>query len=186
MPSPYKTKVCEWCGTSWKTRKGKARTCSPKCRARLRETEKPSSGKPKREYPEATVDKVLSLYESGMTVAEVQAAVPGVKVQLVLQRFGAEMRPAIARSPKRGPDNPSWKGENASYTAFHLRVEKARGKPSKCEHCGTEKAGRYEWANLTGNYHDINDYVRMCVACHRRYDAVRRKITGRRTSPERR
>jgi hypothetical protein len=42
-----------------------------------------------------------------------------------------------------------------------------------------------EWANLTGNYADIDDYERMCVLCHRNFDAARRRATGRRTSPVR-
>jgi hypothetical protein len=36
-------------------------------------------------------------------------------------------------------------------------------------------ATRYEWANLTGSYGDPGDYERMCVTCHRRFDAARRK-----------
>ena len=28
-------------------------------------------------------------------------------------------------------------------------------------------------------------YARMCVPCHRRYDAARRRLTGERTSPRR-
>ena len=45
--------------------------------------------------------------------------------------------------------------------------------------------GRMEWANLTGEYQDVTDYARMCVSCHRKFDAARRALTGRRTSPRR-
>ena len=35
-------------------------------------------------------------------------------------------------------------------------------------------------------YADVDDYARMCVSCHRHFDAARRRLTGRRTSPKRR
>lgn len=41
-----------------------------------------------------------------------------------------------------------------------------RGTPSECEDCGTTEAKRFEWANLTGNYQDVNDYRRLCTSCH--------------------
>lgn len=40
---------------------------------------------------------------------------------------------------------------------------------------------QFHWANLTGDYADVNDYARMCVPCHRRFDAERRKVTGQNT-----
>ena len=143
------------------------------------------SGRKPREYPPEVVDEVCGLYLSGMTVAEVQAATPsGYKVQRILERYLPERRRAIKRD-QRGPLNPSWRGDEAGYQALHLRVESARGKPSECSQCGATE-GRFEWANLTGNYQDINDFVRLCVPCHRQMDANRRAITGRRTSPARR
>lgn len=68
----------------------------------------------------------------------------------------------------------------------HVLTQVARGKPARCDRCGITSAGRYEWANLTGKYTDIYDYQRMCVSCHRQYDAARRRATGMRTSPARR
>ena len=124
MPSPLQTKSCAHCGNKWSTRSKAARTCSPKCRAQLRNQER--------------------------------------------------------------DNNSSWKGDSASYAALHLRVQVARGKPARCDRCGTTAAGRYEWANLTGQYTDIYDYQRMCVSCHQQYGAARRRATGMRTSPARR
>ena len=50
-----------------------------------------------------------------------------------------------------------------------------------CEHCGKKpgtimRNGRpgsgTEFANISGEYkRDINDYVELCIACHKRYDA---------------
>lgn len=70
----------------------------------------------------------------------------------------------------RKENSGSWKGDKASYSAFHYRVEAERGKPSKCEECGTKTAKKFEWANLTGKYEDVNDYKRLCNSCHRKLD----------------
>ena len=75
----------------------------------------------------------------------------------------------------QGKNHYKWKGMNASYTSLHKRVYKERGNPSYCEVCKTTKAKRFEWANLTGKYHDTNDYKRMCCKCHNKYDGERRK-----------
>ena len=76
---------------------------------------------------------------------------------------------------KMGALGVSWKGTKAGYTAKHLRVVKARGRPVGCERCGYSDAdARYEWANLSGEYDDVGDFARMCVQCHRIYDAMRR------------
>lgn len=80
-----------------------------------------------------------------------------------------------------GENNSSWKGDKATYAAFHYRVEKQRGKPHYCSVCGTMDKKRYEWANLTGKYEDILDYARMCIPCHRQYDSKRRELTNKTT-----
>lgn len=120
-----------------------------------------------------------------MTVREVQDALPrGFKAQNIIRRYGIPTR-STAKRDQRGEKNHMWRGESANYQALHLRVESVRGKPNRCARCWTT-VGRFEWANRTGNYNDIKDYVRLCVPCHRRFDAARRRETGRRTSPTRR
>lgn len=72
-----------------------------------------------------------------------------------------------------GDKGAAWKGVEASYFAKHIRVSKARGRPMRCEECGTtDPSLRYEWASLTHQYDDVNDYRRMCVPCHRRFDST--------------
>lgn len=71
-----------------------------------------------------------------------------------------------------GPANHMWRGDDAKYAALHLRVAAKRGTPDRCEHCGSTTAKRYEWANLTGRYEDVSDYVRLCVSCHRCMDGT--------------
>lgn len=61
----------------------------------------------------------------------------------------------------------------AGYRAIHLWVEIWKGKPSKCESCGTESAKRFEWANIDHKYRRVlDDYIRMCTKCHRKYDRI--------------
>lgn len=142
------------------------------------------SGKKPRDYPAEIVEMILGYYRQGMTVREIAVIAPkGYKVQRILERYLPNRRPAIKRD-QTGEKNSSWKGDAASYQAFHLRVEAARGKPSECSLCDAT-TGCFEWANLTGEYQNINDYARMCIVCHRKYDSERRKRTGKRTSPER-
>jgi hypothetical protein len=75
----------------------------------------------------------------------------------------------------RGENNKQWKGDEAGIISLHRRIYWRRGQPKKCEVCGIDKENkRYEWANLTGKYHDISDYKRMCVPCHKIYDRVKK------------
>jgi hypothetical protein len=57
------------------------------------------------------------------------------------------------------------------YSACHAQVRRIRGKATRCEVCGESKPERkYQWANLTGNYSDPNDYKQMCPSCHKKND----------------
>jgi hypothetical protein len=142
---------------------------------------------PRAVYAPELVEAVRRLYLGGHTMAET-AALAGTTVkvlQRLMPRHGITRRPAVKRD-QAGPANSSWRGDQATYTALHLRVAEARGKPSACEQCGTSGPGQpYEWANLTGRYEDVNDYARMCAACHRAVDGARRAITGEPTTPAR-
>lgn len=139
-------------------------------------------------YPATLVARVEGLYEAGQTQAEIGTQIG--QSQKVVWRLMANhciQARIAAKRDQSGSANSMWAGNEAGYQALHLRVETARGKPARCNRCGAgNPALRYEWANLTGNYQDINDYERMCVSCHRRYDGARRAATGERTSPVRR
>ena len=76
-----------------------------------------------------------------------------------------------------GNKNPNWKGEKVGYGGMHEWVAKCKGKPKKCELCGTRKKRRYNWANKDHKYRrKIKDYIRLCVPCHRKYDYSRIKF----------
>ena len=54
---------------------------------------------------------------------------------------------------------------------FLERVREQRGTPNLCSACErTDKNTRYEWANLTGEFKNIFDYIRLCNPCHQRFD----------------
>lgn len=75
-----------------------------------------------------------------------------------------------------GDKNGNWKGEKASYGSIHDWVSRHLGNPDTCEHCG--KSGltgcKIQWANIDHFYRrDFNDWIRLCVPCHRKYDKSR-------------
>ena len=131
-------------------------------------------------YPPAMVWAVSRLYASGFTQDEVADRI-GVSQKVVwnvMRRHNIPRR-AAAKRDQFGEKNHQWKGEEAGYQAMHLRVEKRYGKPMKCASCGTDDPTKsYDWANVTGNYHDPDDYRRMCRSCHRKFDLARRRETA--------
>jgi hypothetical protein len=64
-----------------------------------------------------------------------------------------------------------WKGDFAGEEAMHKWIEKLKGKPMKCEHCGVEGRRRYHWSNKYHTYkRREEDWQRLCVPCHIKYD----------------
>lgn len=63
------------------------------------------------------------------------------------------------------------------YARNHARVRAAKGTPRECEVCGMREYNEwYEWANLSGDYENIDDYKRMCRKCHRAHDKGRKML----------
>lgn len=74
---------------------------------------------------------------------------------------------------KIGNKNGMWKGNKVSYRPLHSWVERMLGKSDKCEICNKNglKGHSIHWANKSHNYkRDINDWLRLCVKCHKQYD----------------
>src|SRR3990167_11203360 len=81
-----------------------------------------------------------------------------------------KLKEKISNSLK-GEKNYQWQGEKVNYRNLHRWVTKWKGKPNKCENCGTETAKKFEWANVDRKYRRVlEDYIRMCTSCHRQYD----------------
>jgi hypothetical protein len=125
--------------------------------------------------PVPAKEELQTLYDSGLSQVEVgeRYSVSQKVIFSWFKKLGIKSRIAVKRN-QTGINNSSWKGDKATYAALHKRVEVSRGKPSLCACCGSMDSKRYEWCNLTGRYEDINDYMRMCVPCHRKYDKNRK------------
>lgn len=84
------------------------------------------------------------------------------------------------RNLPRGKDNVNWKGDEISYFTAHDRLRRWRGPASECVHCSS--SGPYQWAYDREKAKkrlvedgmpyspDVNDYIPLCVSCHKRYD----------------
>jgi hypothetical protein len=127
---------------------------------------------PRKSDPPELVDRTRYLYEQRtMSQAEIASELGrSLKyVQGVFRRNAIPTRPQVKRN-QTGPANASWKGDKAGYQALHTRVYQSRGRPFPCSVCGTMTAKAYDWANLTGNYQDIQDFAAMCRSCHWKHD----------------
>jgi hypothetical protein len=126
------------------------------------------------------LDRIIELYKSGMTQSEV-AEEMGLTQKVVWHRLrecGIRCRIAAPRNQK-GILNNNWQGKSVCYAAFHYRIKALKGRPRKCDVCGTADPKRtYDWANLTGKYDDPNDYKRMCRSCHFKYDKKHLNFKG--------
>lgn len=80
----------------------------------------------------------------------------------------------------RGPDNPMWQ-ESPSYSAWHQRLNKAKGPASQhqcSQGCGSEAS---QWAYVGDRdpeermpfETDLTKYEPMCVPCHKSRDLSR-------------
>ena len=136
-----------------------------------------TSGRRPKIYDPEMVAKVASLYADGLTQEEIARAllVTQKVIWKLMLRHEIKVRVAAKRA-QSGSANHAWKGDSAKYAALHLRVQSLRGTPSLCEHCGSTTAKRFEWANLTGKYEDVADYVRLCVSCHHKMDGHVRNL----------
>lgn len=72
--------------------------------------------------------------------------------------------------------NIKWKGSDVGYGALHQWISYNYGKPQFCEECKNSSRQVYHWANLSGLYkRDRDDWKRMCVPCHKKYDLLKLK-----------
>ena len=70
-----------------------------------------------------------------------------------------------------------WKGDNVKSPALHQWVVREKGKAFGCKICGTTEKRMYNWSNVDHKYsRNLDDYVSLCVPCHRKYDIEVLKI----------
>ncbi len=128
-------------------------------------------------------DEIEEMYNGrNMTQIEI-AACYGTTQKVVFRWFkdlGIKSRTPAKRNQLK-ENNSSWKGNNATYAAFHYRVKSERGKADHCEECGrTDNGIKYDWANQTDKFEDINDYKMMCRSCHFKKDGHKNNFPNRR------
>ncbi len=125
-------------------------------------------------------DRLRQLYECGLTQVECAAAL-GVGRKVIanaMRRLKIVPRKAAKRD-QWGEKNHLWKGDAASKGPLHRRLYRVFGQPQKCDVCGTCAPQKsFDWANLTGDYANPQDYKRMCRSCHWRYDEKHRNFKG--------
>ena len=72
-----------------------------------------------------------------------------------------------------GSEHYAWKGDDAGYKSFHMRVIRTRGSADHCEWRSKAdcKSRKYEWAHLhETSPGDAENYVSLCKTCHQEYD----------------
>jgi len=124
-------------------------------------------------HPVPNKQELIQLYASGLTQGKLGERY-GVTQKVVwswFNKLGIKSRVAKNLNQER-ENNPNWKGEDATYAAFHYRVQKLRGTPNICSMCNKIDAKRYEWASVTKMYDDEFDYIRLCKSCHSKFDEV--------------
>lgn len=83
---------------------------------------------------------------------------------------------------KKGYTKTAWnkgkkiggKPRGGGYEAIHIWLKNNHGKPNRCENkeCAYKNPKRYEYALRKGFKHEHNrdNYIMLCVSCHRRMD----------------
>ena len=91
--------------------------------------------------------------------------------------FGIAYRLRRKQNPINETKHYKWKGDKVGYYGVHDWITKHYGQPVGCQECGLNDPKRvYHWANLSGEYkRDINDFKRMCVSCHRKFDYAKKR-----------
>lgn len=82
-------------------------------------------------------------------------------------------KPNLNPNKMFGKDNPQWKQNKVGYRALHYWQERQLGKPTQCEFCLKDNltGKQIHWANKSHKYlRDKNDWLRLCVKCHKKYD----------------
>jgi len=127
--------------------------------------------------PYTEVEFRKSYCDDNMTITEMAIfyKIGRKKIQNDMRFFGVVARKSISRAGQRGENNNNWKGDNATYEAYHRRMRQCQ--PQKCEICGTtDPEKHYEWASMSKKYHDPDDYKRLCRSCHSKYDKMEKNF----------
>jgi hypothetical protein len=116
-----------------------------------------------------TRDKIGVASKGRKKSAETRKKVSDALKGRIPTNFKECLAKAHATPKASGEESVFWKGDEVGYSALHAWVRKVLGTPKECWECGTTTAGRYEWANVSGEYkREVGDWARLCVSCHRK------------------
>jgi len=107
-------------------------------------------------------------------------AMKGERNGMYGKKHSIETKNKISESNKgknKGKNNPDWKGDDATYSGFHMWMKKQKLKPNKCPKC-RKKKNRMELSfdhNLGDYTRNPNDYIYLCSSCHKKRDNEFRK-----------
>lgn len=83
----------------------------------------------------------------------------------------SEAQKGKPRYYQRGKNHGNWKGNKAGKYPIYMWVKRMKGKPKKCEICGSSDKKVYDWANKDHRYkRKLSDYISLCRSCHRKFD----------------
>ena len=106
-----------------------------------------------------------------------QEFIKKIHTEAIHKKIGDKQR-GKPRKSITGKKHYLWQGEQVKYRPLHAWVERHKGKPDTCEHCGKKglKGRQIAWANKSGKYKRIlSDWIRLCKKCHGAYDAQKRR-----------
>ncbi len=124
-------------------------------------------------------------HENFMTQVEIGAIFNTTQkvVYSWFKKLGIKSRVPYKRNQSRD-NNDSWKAGKVTYAAYHYRVQSARGKANHCEECHRYDDNiKYDWANITGDYADVNDYRQLCRSCHFKRDGHKKNFPNNSLTP---
>lgn len=97
------------------------------------------------------------------------------------KKFSMATRRKIAESKRKNPtvmigaEHPLWVGDRVGYFALHSWVQRWKGRPCECEHCGAKSDEcRLHWANIDHKYRRVlEDFIGLCASCHKKFDLAK-------------
>ena len=130
-----------------------------------------------RRHSEETRRKMSEARRGFRASAESRAKMSAANVG---RRHTAETRKRISETlramQRTGARTYNWKGDDVGYSALHAWVARYKEKTGVCTDCGNEvgttRRTGTEWANVSGRYlRDLDDFVELCIPCHRARDS---------------
>lgn len=177
-------KICLFCKSSFETRADRGIYCSLKCRGLAgRKREKRTCLKCQKEFETVVSNKKGKFCSAPCkNYYRMNVLYKGENHWFWGKQRSPEEREKMSKSgigKHDGEKNGMWKGNSVGIPALHSWVKRKLGVPRICEHCGTKNAPKFDWANKSGDYRrDLDDWIRLCAKCHKRYDIKRLKALG--------